>query len=133
MHNLCQIYIVSGTLLRNVKGSFVGIYRIDFYDMYYFRLMIENFWSDECRLPGNTVDRLVAILEAMYSPSSEHHFLAYATSLLLEMTSRSPDYRRHIFEHPLSECKFKVLFHFNCFGGAFCFRFTILELFTWPS
>ena len=76
--------------------------------------MIENFWSHQSRLPSNTVDRLVTILEAMYSPASEHHYLAYATNLLLEMTSRSPDYKRHIFEHPLSECTFKV-FILACF------------------
>lgn len=74
----------------------------------YFRLQVQNFWSSETRLPGPTLDRLVAMLEAMYSPVTEQQYLSYATNLLLEMTSKSPDYQREIFEHPLSECKFSV-------------------------
>ncbi|XP_041364232.1 DNA-dependent protein kinase catalytic subunit-like [Gigantopelta aegis] len=71
------------------------------------RLLIQNFWSSETRLPVNTMDRMIAMLEAMYSPSTEQQYLSYATNLLLEMTSKSPDYQREIFEHPLSECKFQ--------------------------
>lgn len=73
-----------------------------------FRLQVQNFWSSETRLPGPTLDRLVAMLEAMYSPVTEQQYLSYATNLLLEMTSKSPDYQRDIFELPLSECKFSV-------------------------
>ena len=72
------------------------------------RLTVQNFWSHETRLPVATLDRMVAMLEAMYVPSTESQYLAYATNLLLEMTSKSPDYNREIFEHPLSECKFEV-------------------------
>ncbi|KAK6170524.1 hypothetical protein SNE40_018898 [Patella caerulea] len=71
------------------------------------RLLVQNFWSSETRLPTGTLDRMVAMLEAMYSPSTEQQYLSYSTSLLLEMTSKSPDYQREIFEHPLSECKFQ--------------------------
>ncbi|XP_076445486.1 DNA-dependent protein kinase catalytic subunit-like [Babylonia areolata] len=71
------------------------------------RLTVQNFWSSNTRLPEGTLDRTVAMLEAMYSPGSERHYLSYATNLLMEMTSKSPDYNRHIFEHPLSECTFK--------------------------
>ncbi|KAK7506702.1 hypothetical protein BaRGS_00002177 [Batillaria attramentaria] len=71
------------------------------------RLTVQNFWSSETRLPVGTLDRTVAMLEAMYSPGSERHYLSYATNLLLEMTSKSPDYQRQIFEHPLSECSFR--------------------------
>ena len=56
----------------------------------------------------DTLDRMVAMLEAMYSPSTESKYLSYATNLLLEMTSKSPDFNREVFEHPLSECKFEV-------------------------
>ena len=69
---------------------------------------MSNFWSHETRLPTGTLDRMVAMLECMYAPSTEHQYLSYATSLLLEMTSKSPDYKREVFEHPLSECKFEV-------------------------
>ena len=73
-----------------------------------YRLTVQNFWSHETRLPVSTLDRMMAMLEAMYVPSTESQYLAYATNLLLEMTSKSPDYNREIFEHPLSECKFEV-------------------------
>ena len=56
----------------------------------------------------DTVDRLVAMLEAMYSPATESHYLSYATNLILEMTSKSPDFNALVFEYPLSECKFEV-------------------------
>ncbi|ESO96748.1 hypothetical protein LOTGIDRAFT_143667, partial [Lottia gigantea] len=71
------------------------------------RLLVQNFWSSDTRLPTGTLDRMVAMLEAMYSPSTEQQYLSYATNLLLEMTTKSPDYQREIFEHPLSECRFQ--------------------------
>ena len=72
------------------------------------RLSVQNFWRDERRLPVGTVGRLCALLEALHSPSTENCYLSYATNLLLEATSRSPDYNRAMFEHPLSQCKFQV-------------------------
>ena len=77
--------------------------------LFCFRLLVQNFWSAETRLPGDTVDRLVAMFEAMYSPSTEQYFLSYATNLVLEMTSKSPDYQREIFELPLEDCRFQVI------------------------
>lgn len=77
--------------------------------LFCFRLLVQNFWSAETRLPGHTVDRLVAMFEAMYSPSTEQYFLSYATNLVLEMTSKSPDYQREIFELPLEDCRFQVI------------------------
>ena len=74
----------------------------------WYRLRVHNFWTHETRLPTGTVDRLVAVLRDMYSPDSESQFLSHATNLLLEMTSRSPDYNREMFEQPLSQCKFHV-------------------------
>ena len=82
--------------------------RNQFFSNYFRRLTIQNFWSDETRLPTGTLDRMVAMLEAMYSPATESKYLSYATNLLLEMTSKSPDYNKEIFEKPLSECKFQV-------------------------
>ncbi|XP_071815133.1 DNA-dependent protein kinase catalytic subunit-like [Apostichopus japonicus] len=73
----------------------------------YLRLRINNFWSHENRLPVDTLERMVALLECMYSPSTEDQYLSYSTSLLLEMTSKSPDYKREMFEHPLSDCRFQ--------------------------
>ena len=37
----------------------------------FFRLKLRNFWSDETRLPNSTLERLVQILRAMYSPNTE--------------------------------------------------------------
>lgn len=74
----------------------------------FLRLTVQNFWSSETRLPTSTLDRLVTMLEAMYSARTEQQYLSYATNLILEMTSKSPDYQREIFEFPLSECRFSV-------------------------
>jgi len=73
------------------------------------RLSMLNFWSDETRLPSSTFERLTSMLEAMYSPSTENQYLSYASNLLLEMTSKSPDFNQDIFDFPLSECKFQVI------------------------
>ena len=80
-------------------------------------LQVQNFWSSETRLPEGTLDRLVAMLEAMYSPVTEQQYLSYATNLILEMTSKSPDYQREIFEHPLSDCKFSVSYIYTRQSG----------------
>lgn len=75
-----------------------------------YRLIVRNFWSHETRLPTNTLDRMLSLLSSFYSTKIETHYLSLITNFLLEMTSKSPDYSRKIFEHPLSECKFQV----NC-------------------
>ncbi|XP_075444614.1 LOW QUALITY PROTEIN: DNA-dependent protein kinase catalytic subunit [Ascaphus truei] len=71
------------------------------------QLIVRNFWSDETRLPTGTMDRMLAVLSSLYSTKIEKHYLSLATNLLLEMTSKSPDYIRQMFEHPLSECTFQ--------------------------
>lgn len=76
--------------------------------VYVSRLLVQNFWSSNDRLPEGTLDRIAAILKLMYSPKTENRFLNYATNLILEMTSKSPEYNRKIYEFPLSECKFQV-------------------------
>lgn len=75
-----------------------------------YRLIVRNFWSHETRLPTNTLDRMLSLLSSLYSTKIETQYLSLITNFLLEMTSKSPDYSRKIFEHPLSECKFQV----NC-------------------
>ncbi|KAL4648766.1 DNA-dependent protein kinase catalytic subunit isoform X1 [Arapaima gigas] len=71
------------------------------------QLYVRNFWSHESRLPAATADRMLVVLQSLYSSKIEEHFLSLATNLLLEMTSRSPDYTRPLFEYPLSKCKFQ--------------------------
>ncbi|KAJ8369167.1 hypothetical protein SKAU_G00091950 [Synaphobranchus kaupii] len=71
------------------------------------QLYVHNFWSHEKRLPTSTPERMFALLHSLYSTGTEARFLSLATNLLLELTSRSPDYSRPLFEYPLSECKFQ--------------------------
>uniref|UniRef100_A0A8B9FQK3 DNA-dependent protein kinase catalytic subunit n=1 Tax=Amazona collaria TaxID=241587 RepID=A0A8B9FQK3_9PSIT len=71
------------------------------------QLIVRNFWSNETRLPTNTLDRMLSLLNSLYSAKIETQYLSLVTNFLLEMTSKSPDYSRKIFEHPLSECKFQ--------------------------
>ncbi|XP_062426360.1 DNA-dependent protein kinase catalytic subunit [Rhea pennata] len=71
------------------------------------QLIVRNFWSDETRLPANILDRMLTLLNTLYSTKTETQYLSLITNFLLEMTSKSPDYSRKMFEHPLSECKFQ--------------------------
>ncbi|XP_068603907.1 DNA-dependent protein kinase catalytic subunit [Brachionichthys hirsutus] len=71
------------------------------------QLYVHNFWSQEKRLPTTTLERMLTVLGSLYSCQIEKCFLSLATNLLLEMTSRSPDFKRNIFEYPLSECTFQ--------------------------
>lgn len=71
------------------------------------QLYVQNFWSQERRLPTATLDRLLAVLRSLYSCQIERSFLSLATNLMLEMTSQSPDFTRNMFEYPLSECTFQ--------------------------
>ncbi|GBN03186.1 DNA-dependent protein kinase catalytic subunit [Araneus ventricosus] len=72
------------------------------------RLTVDNFWSNEKRLPSGTKERLLALMKNMFSPVTEESFLQYATFLLLERTSHSPDFKRKVFDHPLSQCNFQA-------------------------
>ena len=69
--------------------------------------MAFNFWSNKAFLSDNTIDRIVSILDKMYASETELEFLSYSTNLLLEKTSKSPDYKRFIFDTPLMECTFR--------------------------
>ena len=72
------------------------------------RIKMFDFWNQESRLASNTLSRLTQLLPVLYSTGTEKHFLYHSTNLLLELTSRSPDYNRSMFDQPLSECKFEV-------------------------
>ncbi|XP_049912803.1 DNA-dependent protein kinase catalytic subunit isoform X2 [Epinephelus moara] len=71
------------------------------------QLYVRNFWSQEKRLPAATLERMLTVLRSLYSCQIEKCFLSLATNLLLEMTSQSPDFKRNMFEYPLSECTFQ--------------------------
>lgn len=81
-------------------------------------------------MPSDALGRLRQLLSALYSRNTEREvtnaqstliertlalptvmqFLKYSTNLLLELTSRAPDYTKSPFDTPLSECKFEVRF-----------------------
>nr|XP_054607336.1 DNA-dependent protein kinase catalytic subunit isoform X2 [Nothobranchius furzeri] len=71
------------------------------------QLYVQNFWNQEKRLPSATLDRMIRVLKSLYCCQIERCFLSVASNLLLEMTSRSPDFNRNMFEYPLSECTFQ--------------------------
>ena len=72
------------------------------------RLKMYAFWNEESRLTSDTLGRLTQLLAVLYSTGTEQQFLYHSTNLLLELTSRSPDFNRSMFDSPLSECKFEV-------------------------
>lgn len=74
----------------------------------FLRLKMYAFWNEESRLASDTLGRLTQLLAVLYSTGTERQFLYHSTNLLLELTSRSPDFSRSIFDSPLSECKFEV-------------------------
>ena len=67
-----------------------------------------EFWNQESNLISSTLGRLTQLLVTLYSRNTEQQFLYHSTNLLLELTSRSPDFNRSLFNTPLSECKFEV-------------------------
>ena len=67
-----------------------------------------SFWNEESRLSADTLSRLTQLFAVLYSTGTEGQFLYHSTNLLLELTSRSPDFNRSVFDAPLSECKFEV-------------------------
>ncbi|XP_064405997.1 DNA-dependent protein kinase catalytic subunit-like isoform X2 [Halichondria panicea] len=71
------------------------------------RLKMYTFWNASTRLSGDTLPRLTQLLPVLYSTGTERQFLYNSTNLLLELTSRSPDFNRSVFDDPLSECKFE--------------------------
>ena len=73
-----------------------------------YRLKMYAFWNEESRLASDTLGRLTQLLAVLYSTNTERQFLYHSTNLLLELTSRSPDFTRSMFDSPLSECKFEV-------------------------
>ena len=72
------------------------------------RQKVFKYWNQDANLGTGTLERLGRLLPVLYSAHTEQHFLPYCTNLLLELTSRSPDYSRMMFDQPLSECKFNV-------------------------
>lgn len=66
-----------------------------------------RFWVDDKRLPLKCIDRLLILLDQLYSPDTESHFLGNLVSILLESCSTSSDYDEKIFQYPLYACEFE--------------------------
>lgn len=76
-------------------------------------LKVLNFWRQENNLPKETIDRLIEVVRALYSNKTEKEYLSYATNLIMQLTSVSPDYTRPLFESGLdAEENFKN-YHVN--------------------
>nr|XP_039264534.1 DNA-dependent protein kinase catalytic subunit-like [Styela clava] len=80
----------------------------------FLRTQVINFWSEEnvgshqVRLAADPSGKINGLLGELYQNEvDEAGFLASSCNLLLQAASRSPDFERAIFEHPLSECVFQ--------------------------
>ncbi|XP_025192516.1 DNA-dependent protein kinase catalytic subunit-like [Melanaphis sacchari] len=71
------------------------------------RHKVFRFWADDKRLPLKCVDRLLILLDQLYSPDIESHFLGNFVSILLESCCTALDYNQNIFQYPLHACKFE--------------------------
>lgn len=66
-----------------------------------------RFWADDKRLPIKCVDRLLILLDQLYSPEVESQFLGNLISILLESCCTALDYDQNIFQYPLHDCEFE--------------------------
>lgn len=117
----CRLMRNKLSLNSNVFPYIKAVLRANIFFLVLLRLYVRNFWSQEKRLPTATLDRMLTVLQSLYSSKIEKCFLSLATDLLLEMTSQSPDFKRNMFEYPLSECTFQVsgsLLHLTLFTSA---------------
>lgn len=63
-----------------------------------------HFWSNCKQLPATVDGRMLALLDILYDPRVEEHFLAYGTQLLLEPAIQSEEAKRPVFPHqPVEE------------------------------
>ncbi|XP_047004978.1 DNA-dependent protein kinase catalytic subunit-like [Schistocerca americana] len=66
-----------------------------------------RYWRSDSQLPVSASERLIYILNHLYSTETEVQFLGYALQVLLEACTTSPDYNRNIYLKPLEECHFE--------------------------
>uniref|UniRef100_A0A915IWL9 DNA-dependent protein kinase catalytic subunit CC5 domain-containing protein n=1 Tax=Romanomermis culicivorax TaxID=13658 RepID=A0A915IWL9_ROMCU len=73
-----------------------------------------HFWSHESRLSQSTLGRATKILSQIYcSDDVEEQFLCHANYLLLELSSKNPDFERPLFDKPLKDCQYSNLHIFT--------------------
>ncbi|XP_060849991.1 DNA-dependent protein kinase catalytic subunit-like isoform X3 [Rhopalosiphum padi] len=71
------------------------------------RHKVFRFWADDKRLPLKCADRLLILLDQLYSPNIESHFLGNFVSILLESCCTALDFDQKIFQYPLHACEFE--------------------------
>ncbi|XP_002965996.2 DNA-dependent protein kinase catalytic subunit [Selaginella moellendorffii] len=69
------------------------------------RQSLQSFW--DAHLPENMMERFSHVLNNMHLPDIESHWTPFTNVLLLKLCQRSVDYRRPIFNAPLSDCEFQ--------------------------
>ncbi|KHJ40215.1 hypothetical protein D918_09761 [Trichuris suis] len=71
----------------------------------FYRKIVFLWWCDEKRLSFRSAARLESIL-SLYSHSPGKDFLGQATSFMFDLSSRSPDFSRPLYDRPLEDCNF---------------------------
>ncbi|XP_069690626.1 DNA-dependent protein kinase catalytic subunit-like isoform X3 [Periplaneta americana] len=96
---------IGGLLIEQTKSTLLRGLRDDHPAL---QDTIFSYWNNDARYrDSTTTDQLLFILNDLYSPTTEHHFLSYSTQLLLEATVGTPDYKQKMFKDPLSKCHFE--------------------------
>ncbi|KAB0800482.1 hypothetical protein PPYR_06222 [Photinus pyralis] len=65
-----------------------------------------QFWSDRGHFPVEIDKMFLHLLNTMYKPSVEEHYVCYSSYLLLTSIITSEEYSEKLFEHPLYDCDF---------------------------
>ncbi|MCO5603923.1 hypothetical protein L7F22_058079 [Adiantum nelumboides] len=66
---------------------------------------LQSFWHKQ--LSGDPRHRLLETITKLYDPIIEDHWVHIVNSLLLKLCEEAVDFKRPIFNAPLSECEFK--------------------------
>lgn len=80
-------------------------------------LKVLNFWRDESNLPKETIERTIEVVRALYSNKTEREYLSYASNLIMQLTSLSPDYTLPLFPNGLDSEE-----HFRNFNVNFSWQ-----------
>lgn len=65
-----------------------------------------NFWSTR-KLPPKLHNRLLYILDELYTPSIEQDYLGYSTYMLIDVFKDHEGFNQKLFEFPLHDCTFE--------------------------
>ncbi|CAM6110405.1 unnamed protein product [Calypogeia fissa] len=101
-HVLTSLYEIEGVNTNRliVRSLLAGL--IDTADV--IRLRIQNFWH--LHLSQDLGHRLTQMINDMYDPAVEEFWAQFTNVLLLKLCEDSVDFKRPIFNAPLSDCEF---------------------------